>query len=162
LNLLLELVLGRGPLNDFFQDGAAVRLGVGTVTVIVGLLQDGDACVFRDARDQLFSDGAKEGYNVSGRAFTDSIRSTFDLLDLPVPLRPMRAYRWPALSRSVASDKISRPVLRLAALPLAFVAPAGGPAETIMFKPSTSSCDEVSIFPFHFLLLLLNRGITSR
>lgn len=60
----------------------------------------------------------------------------------------MRAYRWPALSRSVASDKISRPVLRLAALPLALVAPAAEPADTVMLRPSTSSFNKVSILAF--------------
>lgn len=92
----------------------------------------------------------------AGRLESDSVSSlpTFngkgrlDSLDLPVPLRPTSAYRWPSFNRSLAFDRISMPSPLALALPLdaaveeeALASLEAGLADLIvMLSPSTSSC----------------------
>lgn len=138
-NLLLKLVFGRRSLNDLFQGSPAVACCKGTIGTIIGLLKNGNARFFRNAGNQFFGNSAEDGCGIRLCAVRFVWNGFRYLLDLPVPLRPTRAYRSPALSRSVASVRISRPVLRLAALAFAFVVPAGRLAVTVMLRPSISS-----------------------
>lgn len=68
MNLLLELALGRGLVDDMLEDRwpllarrwRARVIGVGVTGV--GLLEDGHACVLWNPRDELLGDGSEEGY----------------------------------------------------------------------------------------------------
>lgn len=63
-----------------------------------------------------------------------------DLLDLPVPLRPTSAYRWPSFKRSLALDRISIPSALVLDLALPVLSFGRGLAEaTVMLTPSISS-----------------------
>ena len=72
------------------------------------------------------------------------------LLDLPVPLRPTRAYLCPSLRRSLALERISMPSTLPLDLPLAAAldaaleepaVPAAGGGAMVILSPSMSSCD---------------------
>jgi hypothetical protein len=71
------------------------------------------------------------------QAMVVSVTTGGNSLDLPVPFRPTRAYRWLAFSRSLALFRISIPSpLDFLALPLA---PDPPPEVTVILRPSTSS-----------------------
>jgi hypothetical protein len=61
-----------------------------------------------------------------------------DLLDLPDPLRPIRAYRCPAFRRNLALERISTPSPFAFAFP--FLSAVFSPDVMVMLRPSMSSC----------------------